>query len=152
MVMIFAATLLASCGSDTSSTEQTGSVTGVVNEGAKSTAGLAGTTAEQEGDAKTGHSSAPGVEQIKQDLIGKSIHDPHLGEWQFESLSEFLSFSIESQKEFDGRIEYVIGMQLKDVNDGLIYNGQATVVYVKLNGLWQFSEVSGAYRSGQPSI
>lgn len=152
LAAVFASALLVSCGSDAQSTQQAGSGTGATNDDVTSTAGRTGTSTTRDGDSTTGLGVAPGAEQIKQDLIGKTIIDPVLGEWEFESTSEFLSFNIESQSESDDRIEFVVGMKLKDIGDGKIYNGQATVIYTIVNGRWQLSEVSGTYRSGQPSV
>jgi hypothetical protein len=94
----------------------------------------------------------PTAEEIQQDLIGESITDPELGEWTFEDQSEFIDFTIESQDVSDSRITFVAGMKLKDIGDGRIYNGQAKVIYKKVGRLWEFSSVTGEYRSGGPSI
>ncbi|MDO8735807.1 MAG: hypothetical protein Q7K29_01835 [Thermoleophilia bacterium] len=156
---VFAAAFLLSCGGDGQSTQQDGTSSGTTSSGATtktsrtgtSTSGRTGTSTGNSGTTN-GHSSIPSGEQIQQDLIGKSINDPELGEWTFEDESEFVSFTIESQKESDNRIEFVVGMKLKDIGDGRLYNGQATVVYTKVNGKWQLSDVSGEYRSGGPSV
>jgi len=104
------------------------------------------------GDTTTDQKGLPSAEQMQRDLLGKTITDPTLGEWEFESLSEFIDFSIESQKVTDSRAEFVIDMLLEDIHDGLQYNGEATVVYTKVNGQWRLSDVSGEYRSAQPSV
>lgn len=94
----------------------------------------------------------PTADQIKQDLIGKSITDPELGKWTFEDESEFLEFTIQDEDVSDSRITFVVGMKLKDIGDGRIYNGQAKVIYKKVGRVWQLSDVTGEYRSGGPSI
>lgn len=100
----------------------------------------------------------PDADQIQEDLIGLSIEDPDLGEWIFESTDEFLEFDIEDSDVKDGpddgeRAEFVIGVRLEDINDGRLYNGQLEVTYERSSEKkpWRLSDVTGEYRSAQPS-
>lgn len=151
LAAMFAVAFLASCGDDTQSTQQTGASSVATSSDATTKTGRTGTSTSDSGTTN-GHSSVPTAEEIQQDLIGESIIDPELGEWVFEDESEFLSFTIESQDVSDSRITFVVGMKLKDIGDGRIYNGQAKVIYKKAGRLWQLSGVTGEYRSGGPSI
>ena len=139
-----------SCGSGTAQSNQPGT-------GADSATPAASTTGSVSSSSKMNPSTQaqaglPDADQIKADLIGKSINDPHLGGWDFEDPSEFVSFTVVSQKESGGRAELMIDMRLKDIHDGREYNGQATVVYTNAGGRWSFSSVSGTYRSAAPSV
>lgn len=95
----------------------------------------------------------PNAEQIQEDLIDESIVDPHLGEWFFESTDEFIEFDIVDQEVADDRAEFVIDVKLEDINDGRQYNGQLNVTYEKrASDSWRLVDVTGEYRSAQPSV
>lgn len=80
--------------------------------------------------------SAPDVEKIKADLIGKSIPG-----WTFDFLREFQNAQIVSQNESDDRIEYQMKFRLKDFKENDEYDCQVMVVYLKEEQGWSLSEV-----------
>jgi hypothetical protein len=149
VLFICASGALLSCGSDSSNGEDTGTsatqaATASTRQSTTSTRQRTTTSGEQDG--------LPTTDQIQRDLIGKSITDPHLGRWDFESVSEFEDFTIVSQKETDDGLELEVDMRLKDINDGKLYNSAATITYTKVGGQWRLEDVTGEFRSAQPSI
>lgn len=157
LAVMSAAVFLISCGGDSQSTQQDGTASVSTKDSSTSKTARTGTSTSRTGTSTNngtanGHSSVPTAEEIRQDLIGESITDPELGEWVFEDESEFLNFTIEDQDVSDSRITFVVGMKLKDIGDGRIYNGQAKVIYKKVGRLWELSDVTGEYRSGGPSV
>lgn len=157
LTAVFAAVFLVSCGGDSQSTQQADTASVSTKDSSTSRTARTGTTTSRTGTstnngAANGHGSVPTAEEIQQDLIGKSITDPELGKWTFEDESEFLDFTIEDQDVSDSRITFMVGMKLKDIGDGRIYNGQAKVIYKKVGRLWELSDVTGEYRSGGPSV
>ncbi|MBI5870281.1 MAG: hypothetical protein HZB44_04890 [Actinobacteria bacterium] len=157
LATMFAAAFLLSCGGDSQST-QDGSASVSTKDSSTSRTSRTGTSTNSKtgtstsGDSAKRHSSVPTAEEIQEDLIGESITDPELGKWTFEDESEFLEFTIEDEDVSDSRTTFIVGMKLKDIGDGRIYNGQAKVIYKKDGRFWAFSSVTGEYRSGGPSI
>lgn len=101
----------------------------------------------------------PDEDRIREDLIGWSMEDPHLGEWIFEDEEEFVEFEIvDKEKSRDADdfeiVTFVIEVKLQDINDGKLYNGQMEVVYEQRaqDMPWRLIDVSGEYRSAQPSV
>lgn len=146
LVALLATTTLA-CGSDDNGSTATDTSTKAEKKSSRDR------TETDDGD------DLPDADQIQEDLIGLSIEDPNLGEWNFESTEEFLEFDIEDSDVKGGSgdeesVEFVIEVKLEDINDGLQYNGQLEVTYERSSGNkpWRLSDVTGEYRSAQPSV
>jgi len=155
-LIVFVAGVVAACGSGGDVTQQTG-LTGAETKASTRTSttstGRARTsTSTQTATISTSKDEPPQAAQIKEQLIGNSIVDPHLGEWTFEDESEFVDFTIVNQKVSGNTVNYTVDVRLKDIGDGLLYNGELKITYTWMDDEWVLTDVSGEYRSGGPSI
>lgn len=78
----------------------------------------------------------PPAEQVKADLIGQVI-----GNWRFDSPSEFQEFTVTDRGEQGDVAEYKISVLLKDSKQQN-YKADLTVNYRKQDGNWVFASVT----------
>ncbi len=88
-----------------------------------------------------GCSSTPDTDQIKADLIGKTMGDMFSGGWHFASINEITSIKIIKKQQLKNFIEYTCDMRLRDMNTGKRYSARALISYKKTGGTWKFVSV-----------
>ena len=149
-----------SCGSNDENKGGTSSAaTSTKTEKKSSTRTRDKTSTSRTSTSNDNDGSLPDADQIKGELLGETITDPHLGEWLFEDLDEFVEFDIvDSQTSTDpdgfDNVEFVIDVKLMDINDGREYNGQLNVTYERRaeDMPWRLIGVTGEYRSAGSSV
>lgn len=96
-------------------------------------------------------SKPPDADQIRADLLGRTMGDIVQGGWEFESLSEFEDVRIITSKREGGVIEFDVYMRLRDSRTGDQFDAEALVSYRKRGGDWEFAAVAngGLTRLGE---
>lgn len=85
-----------------------------------------------------GCSKPPTDEQIKQDLIGKTLaHYDGKQLWKFNAISEFGDFRIISKKTKNELLEYTIASNLIDPQKNAKYSAEFVVMYKQTNNKWE---------------
>lgn len=85
-----------------------------------------------------GCSKPPSDEQIKQDLIGRTLahySGKHL--WKFNAISEFGDFRIVNKNKKNELLEYTINSILIDPKNNAKYSTQFVVIYRYTNRKWE---------------
>lgn len=85
----------------------------------------------------------PSENQIKSDLIGKSLVIKGEKVWNFDALAEFETFSIEDVQRANEVAEITISSQLMDHNTGQKYSASYVCTYKTQGDKWSLVSVAG---------
>ena len=83
---------------------------------------------------------APSPDQIKSDLVGKSMGGREKG-WKFQSVDQIKELTIRDKKEEAAKWVYTISLKLEDPRVSQTYAAEAEVTYEKVDSEWKLKVV-----------
>ncbi len=85
-------------------------------------------------------SPEPDIAQIKSDLMGETISRGGMS-WSFVALSEFEHVTIVDKIRQGNTIEYDIGLKLKDIFTGEMYEANLLIIYQRSGTHWDLFSI-----------